>query len=63
MNRNGRHQGRYVLVPRADAVPRPPGGPLVRRYSLARVAPSTRSALGVDRHARLERIAEADGSS
>lgn len=48
---------RYTLVPR-----RPPnGGPDgVRRYSLARVAPSPRSALGADRHERLEEIADLD---
>jgi hypothetical protein len=31
-----------------------------RRYSLARVAPSSRSALGVDRLERMEEIAELD---
>ena len=36
-----------------------PGGPRVRRYSLARIAPSPVSALGIDRHERLERAAEA----
>jgi len=42
---------RYTLVPRSQADPR------VRRYSLARLAPSPRSALGEDRHQRLERVA------
>lgn len=48
---------RYVLVPR---VPRSAGarGGGVRRYSLARVGVSPRSALGEDRHERLERAAE-----
>jgi hypothetical protein len=32
--------------------------PVRRRYSLARVAPSSRSALGVDRLERMEEIAE-----
>ena len=51
--------GRYVLVPRA-------GGPAealrqgVRRFSLARIAVSPRSALGQDRHERLERVVEAE---
>jgi hypothetical protein len=46
---------RYTLVPDAD---RPQPGPVRRRYSLARVAPSSRSALGVDRLERMEEIAE-----
>ena len=60
---------RYKLVPDdtpvtpADvangAVPR---SPVRRRYSLARVAPSSRSALGVDRLERMEEIAGRDGS-
>ena len=50
---------RYTLVPDAD---RPTQGPgrVRRRYSLARVAPSSRSALGVDRLERMEEIAERD---
>jgi hypothetical protein len=47
-----RSQTRYVLVPRAGNDAR------VRRFSLARIAVSPRSALGVDRHERLERVAE-----
>ena len=47
---------RYVLVPESDA--RPGSGPRVRRFRLGRVAVSPRSALGVDRHERLERVAE-----
>ena len=44
---------RYTLVPDAD---RPAPGPVRRRYSLARIAPSSRSALGVDRLERMEEI-------
>lgn len=56
---------RYKLVP--DDTPVMPDdrpaepvstSPLKRRYSLARVAPSSRSALGVDRLERMEEIAE-----
>ena len=59
-NGNGRPTGRYVLVPRTNGdAPAPgPGNTRVRRYSLARVAVARRSALGVDRHERLEQIAE-----
>jgi hypothetical protein len=48
---------RYTLVP--DDTERQPGpqNPVRRRYSLARVAPSSRSALGVDRLERMEEIA------
>jgi hypothetical protein len=48
---------RYKLV--ADDTERDPGlpNPIRRRYSLARVAPSSRSALGVDRLERMEEIA------
>jgi hypothetical protein len=49
---------RYTLVP--DDTPRP-ASPVRRRYSLARVAPSSRSALGVDRLERMEEIAARDG--
>jgi hypothetical protein len=57
---------RYKLVP--DDTDRDPGAPspIRRRYSLARVAPSSRSALGVDRLERMEEIAELerrDGSA
>jgi hypothetical protein len=48
---------RYKLVPddtqRDAATP----SPLRRRYSLARVAPASRSALGVDRLERMEDVA------
>jgi hypothetical protein len=49
---------RYKLVP--DDTQRDPNlpSPVRRRYSLARVAPSSRSALGVDRLERMEEIAE-----
>jgi hypothetical protein len=52
---------RYKLV--ADDTERDestPPTPLRRRYSLARVAPASRSALGVDRLERMEEIAAAD---
>jgi hypothetical protein len=49
---------RYKLVP--DDSQGQPGSPspLRRRYSLARIAPSSRSALGVDRLERMEEVAE-----
>jgi hypothetical protein len=48
---------RYKLVP-DDSQSRPGSpSPVRRRYSLARVAPSSRSALGVDRLERMEEIA------
>ena len=48
---------RYRLVA-DDTPPRPPAAdPVKRRYSLARVSPSSRSALGVDRLERMEEIA------
>jgi len=49
---------RYTLVPRTPVNGKGPEG--VRRFSLARVGVSPRSALGVDRHERLEQIADAD---
>jgi hypothetical protein len=51
---------RYKLVP--DDTQRDAAAPTAvrRRYSLARVAPSSRSALGVDRLERMEEIAAAD---
>ena len=48
---------RYSLVP--DDTPQPKS-PVRRRYSLARVAPSSRSALGVDRLERMEEVATRD---
>ena len=49
---------RYVLVPRAGRA-ETTNGRAVRRFSLARVGVSPRSALGEDRHERLERAADA----
>ena len=49
---------RYKLI--ADDTPESEPSvpsPIRRRYSLARVAPSSRSALGVDRLERMEEIA------
>jgi hypothetical protein len=48
----------YTLVP--DDTPErsaAPASPVRRRYSLARVAPASRSALGVDRLERMEEVA------
>jgi hypothetical protein len=58
---------RYVLIPRtasprADEPAATPAARVVKRYSLARVGVSPRSALGVDRHQRLERAAGRDRS-
>jgi hypothetical protein len=48
---------RYALLPDdSERMPRSPGQ--IRRYSLARVAPSSRSALGVNRLERLEEVAQ-----
>jgi hypothetical protein len=47
---------RYVLVPRVPEAGAT-GGQVRRRYSLARIGVSARSALGEDRHERLERAA------
>lgn len=67
--RSSSNPSRYVLVPRSPQPdPRsgkgdPPAGPAprpVRRYSLARLSVSPRSALGEDRHARLEHVARQD---
>jgi hypothetical protein len=51
---------RYALVSDKER-PRRPGE--VRRYSLARVAPASRSALGVSRLERMEAIAANEASS
>jgi hypothetical protein len=52
---------RLVLVPREESnAPPAAGAPHIRRFSLARVGVSPRSALGVDRHARLEHVADAE---
>ena len=52
---------RYALVPRASQNGNRPEG--VRRYNLARIGVSPRSALGQDRHERLEQIADAERES
>ncbi|HZI91375.1 MAG TPA: hypothetical protein VFD31_07090 [Thermoleophilaceae bacterium] len=49
---------RYTLVPRASETAA--SAVRVRRYSLARLGVSPRSALGEDRHERMERVASAD---
>jgi hypothetical protein len=48
---------RYKLVPDDLEPTAAPASPVRRRYSLARVAPSSRSALGVDRLERMEEVA------
>jgi hypothetical protein len=50
---------RYTLVPRTPQNGKPDG---VRRFSLARVGVAPRSALGVDRHERLERVVDQERS-
>jgi hypothetical protein len=52
-----RTPNRYVLVPRRSEAGATAGAPRVKRYSLARLGTSPRSALGEDRHERLERAA------
>jgi hypothetical protein len=49
---------RYVLVPSTGRIE----NAAVRRFKLARVAPAPHSALGVDRLARLERVAGMSGA-
>ena len=51
---------RYALVPMNGMEPSVDGPAKVRRYALARVGVTPRSALGVDRHERLEQIAAAE---
>jgi hypothetical protein len=53
---------RYTLVPVPAPDGRAPASPGVvrRRYAIARVAPTSRSALGIDRLERLEQIAALD---
>lgn len=48
---------RYTLVPRTPVGAKPDG---IKRFSLARVGVTPRSALGVDRHERLEQVADAE---
>ena len=57
MNPRSHRPRRYALVPEDGE--RAPGRPgQIRRYSLARVASASRSALGHDRLERLEEIAQ-----
>jgi hypothetical protein len=57
MNPRSSKPRRYALVPEdGEREPRRPGQ--IRRYSLARLAPASRSALGHDRLERLEEIAQ-----
>jgi hypothetical protein len=57
MNSRSSRPRRYALVPEdGERTPRRPGQ--IRRYSLARVAPASRSQLGHDRLERLEEIAQ-----
>jgi hypothetical protein len=57
MNTRTSRPRRYALVPEdGERAPRRPGQ--IRRYSLARVAPASRSALGHDRLERLEQVAQ-----
>ncbi|HWM12124.1 MAG TPA: hypothetical protein VNO82_22380 [Solirubrobacteraceae bacterium] len=51
---------RYTLVPRTPAGAKPDG---VRRFTLARVGATPRSALGADRLERMEQIADAEHQS
>jgi len=51
---------RYVLIPNGEPAPTPLLGVRIRRFRLARVGDARRSALGDDRHERLERVAEAE---
>lgn len=51
---------RYTLVPRSPAGAKPDG---VKRFTLARVGATPRSALGVDRLERMEQIVEAERES
>jgi hypothetical protein len=54
---------RYKLVPVDPDRDANPPNPIRRRYSLARVGASSRSALGVDRLERMEEIAAAETTS
>jgi hypothetical protein len=48
---------RYTLVPRSPAGAKPDG---IRRFTLARLGASPRSALGADRLERMEQVAGAE---
>lgn len=52
---------RYRLVAQSGPSGAAGAVPRIRRYRLARLAPSPRSALGEDRHERLERAASSKG--
>ena len=54
---------RYTLLPLEEEAHPDVGASKLRRYRLARVAVSPRSALGVDRHERLEQVAGGRRSS
>ncbi|HEY1274751.1 MAG TPA: hypothetical protein VGF25_07565 [Thermoleophilaceae bacterium] len=49
---------RYALVPLPEEERPVPGAARIRRFGLARVGVSPRSATGLDRHERLERAAD-----
>jgi hypothetical protein len=49
---------RYALVPLTDEERPVPGAARIRRFGLARVGVSPRSATGMDRHERLEQAAD-----
>ena len=52
---------RYALIPDSSDRTNGPVRP-VRRFHLARIAGSPRSALGQDRHERMEQVAQANGN-
>jgi hypothetical protein len=57
---------RYKLVPEVSEDGAPPDGsgpPPIRRYRLARVGVARRSALGADRHERLEQVVRLEEGS
>jgi hypothetical protein len=61
MDSSNGNRRRVVLVPRKDPeATLAAGQPHIRRFRLARVGVSPRSALGVDRHERLEQVADAE---
>jgi hypothetical protein len=62
--RSAESMARYKLVPET-ASDNGAAPPPIKRYRLARVGVARRSALGVDRHERLEQVAQlaSDGKS
>jgi hypothetical protein len=54
---------RYKLVADDTRADSPAPSPIKRRYTLARVSPASRSALGVDRLERMEEIAAKERSN